>query len=153
MPALNTKSSTSSVFLFFLFFFAPLVQRHSSASSPGVCSGSCGREERRDARRVLERHKEVHEADWQRTLLLIQLFLSPRTFREYSYFSPLYGKVPGWITGMHTSRQGHPTFVRGKALQCTQYTMQRCSYCRIFYFIWSHIKSNTNAEFSLIAKR
>ncbi len=34
-----------------------------------------------DARRVLERHKEVHEADRKRTLLLIQLFFSPRTFQ------------------------------------------------------------------------
>lgn len=78
---------------------------------------------RRDARRVLERHKEVDEAGWQRTLLLIRLFSSPR---EYCRSSPLYGEVPRWITGMHASRQGQPTCVRGKAWQWAQgWTMLR----------------------------
>lgn len=78
---------------------------------------------RRDARRVLERHKEVDEAGWPRTLLLIQLFSSRR---DYSHSSPLYGEVPRWITGMHASRQGHHTCVRGKAWQWAQWTMLRC---------------------------
>lgn len=55
---------------------AAILHLSSNASSPVVCSGSCGEKRKeRDARRVLERHKEVHEANTEGTLLLIQLFL------------------------------------------------------------------------------
>lgn len=49
---------------------------------------AAGGEERRDARTVLERHKEVNEADRKRTLLLIQLFFLPHhisgVFQEHT---------------------------------------------------------------------
>ncbi|TMS03273.1 Ras-GEF domain-containing family member 1B-A [Larimichthys crocea] len=42
-----------------------------------------GKRKEGDARRVLERHKEVDEANTEWTLLLIQLFFPPCTFQEY----------------------------------------------------------------------